>query len=670
MIAFGFKDDPRLLTPEQRAMKRFTEMLSVYQVPNSKVIVISFEANDPATAAEVANTLAEIYVTSTREAQSEPTGRAREWLSGQIESLRQKVVESERAAEQFRARAGLLKGRETTLSNESLSELNTQIILAATQRVEAQAKADAIRAALRKNGNVDAASEVLASSLIQRLREQQISVRRQVSELAVTYLPNHPKMIAARNELDDLDRQIRSEALKIVAGLEEQARIAEAREASLRDSLNAAKADVSDANLDEVRLREMEREAAANREILEALLNRYTDASARNSLAAQPGLARIVQSALQPSLPSFPRRGPTIMLAFIGGLATSLGLAFLLEIMSATTRLTAPPAQRASEQPEQAPVREDSPAVPPDPAAMAAAPRASEPPNSPAAAPPPSTEPRSRWAPYVEGTRPRPPILQAPSKQNPAVAISVVTTPRTPALRGVPHISGLEAARRIVADSSEQADPGFAAAAVELARLTRPQSDAPPVKTVAIGSVSGSALEAGTLAALFARQQARSGQRIMVVDAGRNGQEMQPVVGYPAGAGLAEVLVGQSKFADVIISDPVSSIHFLRPGQRILVAAQYFATSRMDAILRSLESSYDLVIVNAGSLDPAGCQLACLCHAAVVVAPEQRSIEADALSQALRSDKLTTVGIVHVSDAAADDGQADLSSVLRPSVTA
>src|SRR3954454_22471347 len=94
-IALGFQDDPRLKTPVQRALARYGDMLNVYQIPQSKVIVIQYGSTNPETAAEVANRVAELYVTSTKESQSEPTEQARDWLAAQIEDLRKKVAESE-----------------------------------------------------------------------------------------------------------------------------------------------------------------------------------------------------------------------------------------------------------------------------------------------------------------------------------------------------------------------------------------------------------------------------------------------------------------------------------------------------------------------------------------------------------------------------------------------
>ena len=228
-IALGFGDDPRLKTPEQRALARYNEQLSVYQQPNSNVINIKYSARNPEIAAKIANTLADTYVLTTRERQSQPTERAREWLSQQIGALRIKLAESEAAVENFRSSAGLLQGATTTLGTQEISELNTQITVAQGASTEARSRADAIRQLLADKGSVDSSSEVLASPVIQRLKEQRTDATRQIAELSATYLPNHPKMIAAQSQLANLDRLIRGEAMKIVTGLEEQASIAESR---------------------------------------------------------------------------------------------------------------------------------------------------------------------------------------------------------------------------------------------------------------------------------------------------------------------------------------------------------------------------------------------------------------------------------------------------------
>ena len=97
-------------------------------------------------------------------------------------------------------------------------------------RTEAEERAKSIKNILATKGTVVGSTDVLNSTIVQSLREQQVTSARRVAELSATYLPGHPKMIAAQNDLRNIDRQIRNEALKLVDSLDQQARIAAARE--------------------------------------------------------------------------------------------------------------------------------------------------------------------------------------------------------------------------------------------------------------------------------------------------------------------------------------------------------------------------------------------------------------------------------------------------------
>jgi succinoglycan biosynthesis transport protein ExoP len=326
MISFGFKPDPATMTEEQRIIDHYYDKLTVFEVPGSTVISVQFESRDPKLATAVANKIAEYYVAFSKQALNEPTGEARDWLASQIEDLRKKVVESETAVEKFKAEAGIFRGAQSQLNNEELSSLNSQIIVASAARSEAQAKASSIRELLRTTGTVDTSADVLSSPLIQRLREQQVQLTRSRAELSTIYLDNHPRIIAVNRELEDLNRQIRNEAFKVVERMDQEAKVAAARENALRANLDKLKAQTSATGIDDVKLRELEREAAANRSLLESFLVRYTDANSRQDISAQPGLGRIISAAGEPSEPSFPKKGPIMLLGLSGASFSPLAL--------------------------------------------------------------------------------------------------------------------------------------------------------------------------------------------------------------------------------------------------------------------------------------------------------------------------------------------------------
>ena len=108
---------------------------------------------------------------------SDPDGQdfhgASQWLVGEIDKLRSKVTEAEGRVEAFRAKANLLVGtNNTTLSNQQLGDLNTQLTTARAQKAEAETRANSIRELLRKGEAIEA-SDVLNSERPAEGKEQE-----------------------------------------------------------------------------------------------------------------------------------------------------------------------------------------------------------------------------------------------------------------------------------------------------------------------------------------------------------------------------------------------------------------------------------------------------------------------------------------------------------------
>jgi uncharacterized protein involved in exopolysaccharide biosynthesis len=328
---------------EERAANAFAENLSVFQLFKSSVIAVEYTSGDSTLAAEIANKLADVYIAWQREAKLEQTKDATAWLSAQIEVLRKRVAEAEAAAEQFRAQQGLFAGtNNVTLNAQQLSELNSQLILAKAQQSEAEARARLIKKMLADKGDIDATPEVLKSEMIARLIDQRVQVARQLAELSATLLPSHPRIKQLQSELADVRAQIRSEALNIVKSLENESQIAAAREASLRNSLNDVKTQASGLSEAEIKLRALEREAKAQRELLESYLVRYRDASARHDMGAVPAQATIVSRAHASILPSFPKRGPLSLLVAVATALLALSYVLARELIGAPSVAAAP----------------------------------------------------------------------------------------------------------------------------------------------------------------------------------------------------------------------------------------------------------------------------------------------------------------------------------------
>ncbi len=271
LALIGIGRDPISLTPEERVLDAYYDRFTAYAVDKSRVVVIEFQSRDPDLAAQVANSIADGYLVLQQVARRDQAKSAGQWLAGEIDNLRKKVAEAESRVEDFRSGSSLFVGtNNTTLSNQQMGELNTQLNNARALRSDAESKARLIREMLQSGKPIEA-SEVLNSELIRRLSEQRVTLRAQLAEQSSTLLDNHPRIKELKAQLADLDRQIRDEASKLSRSLDNDARIASGRVEGLSANLDQLKKQASSANGQDVQLRALEREAKAQRDLLEFL---------------------------------------------------------------------------------------------------------------------------------------------------------------------------------------------------------------------------------------------------------------------------------------------------------------------------------------------------------------------------------------------------------------
>src|SRR3954471_22906554 len=225
LALFGIGRDPLSLTPEERVLEAFYDRYAAYAVDKSRVIVIEFQSRDPELAAKVANSIAEGYLVVQQGARQDQAKSAGQWLSGEIDNLRKKVGDAESRVEDFRSRSSLFMGtNNTSLSNQQMGEINTQLNNARALKSDAESKARLIKDMLQSGKPIEA-SEVLNSETIRRMSEQRVTLRAQLAEQSSTLLDGHPRIKELKAQLADLDRQLREEASKISRSLENDARI-------------------------------------------------------------------------------------------------------------------------------------------------------------------------------------------------------------------------------------------------------------------------------------------------------------------------------------------------------------------------------------------------------------------------------------------------------------
>jgi uncharacterized protein involved in exopolysaccharide biosynthesis len=571
LALFGIGRDPFSLTPEERVLDAYFDRFTAYAVDKSRVIVIEFQSRDPELAARVANSIAEGYLVLQQNARQEQAKAAGQWLSGEIDSLRKKVAEDESRVEDFRSKSSLFVGtNNTTLSNQQMGELNTQLNNARALKSDAESKARLIREMLQSGKPLEA-SEILNSELFRRLSEQRVTLRGQLAEQSSTLLDNHPRIKELKAQLADLDRQIREEASKISRSLDNDARIASGRVEGLSASLDQLKKQATSTNGQDVQLRALEREAKAQRDLLESYLAKYREATTRENIDAGPADGRIISRALVSNAPAYPKKLPIVLITTLATLMLSAGVIATGELL----RMTAPRAVAAFTS-TPAPVREPSFA----PTFAAAA------------------DPDPEFAPVPELSEP------APGLTEPAPDI----------------------------------EPGFTE--IEQLAIDLRRAGEAARKVTVLGTASGESitLTALTLARLIALEA-----RVVVVDLSAASPAISAVSVDPAAPGLAELMLGEASFSQVITKDRLSRVHLVsagRPGSdRALLQSPRLALA-IDALLRV----YDHVLLDAGTASDLPAELLTSGARAVVV--PDASMAADARTQ--MCDQLRAVGFTEV----------------------
>ena len=311
----------------------FQEKIKVSQIKRSQVVNIEFQSESPKLAAKIANEIAEKYIIGQLEAKFDATKKATDWLDAQLAKLKDKVELSEHAVELYRQENDItqVKGN-IGLSQQQLSEINSQLIIARTQRAEAEARLRQVQRLIRQGGQVGSVSEVLNSVLIQRLKEQEAVLQRKYSEMSVEFGSKHPKMLNLRAELTDIKAKIQSEIQKIAASLQNELDIAKTREGSLRTSLRQIQEQTGGDREAEVGLRALEREASANRALFETFLTRFKETTSTQGM--EEASARVISEAEIPLEASFPKKKLLLIVSVFGGLFFAVVLAFVLEMLN------------------------------------------------------------------------------------------------------------------------------------------------------------------------------------------------------------------------------------------------------------------------------------------------------------------------------------------------
>lgn len=333
---------------DDRLLKRFSESIDIVPIRGARLAHVIATSEDPKFAAQIANTLASVYIERTQELNALSKEKSVQWVTGNLDGLRKKAEAAQQALYLFRVKHGLLGGRDRqSVTVQTNSELDTELVRAEMKRAEAQSRMEQIQSVLRNRtgqdgvieidwSSLDSLSEVLTSPLIQTLRAQDIRVSGQVAELAEKYGPLHPKLARAKAEMQDLRERIRQEVQKIFDSVKLEYNAAISRARVIKEAAGRHRQEKILLERHEIEYGTLEREAESTQQIYNIFLKqtKETDLSA-GLVTANVYLA---DPAVPSSIPVKPKKQLNTLLGLVLGLMAGIGIALVLESRDRTLK--------------------------------------------------------------------------------------------------------------------------------------------------------------------------------------------------------------------------------------------------------------------------------------------------------------------------------------------
>ena len=316
---------------KRRVVGLLLENIEISPIRTSKLVDASYTSRSPELSAAIANKWASSFIALSMDRQFASTADARKFLEERLASLQDKVEQSERAVILYGSNADIVnldqirdsEGRtlgNRTLVGASLEQLSQALNAATAARIEAQARA---------GGGGDTTAEATSSATLAGLRQQRASAAAEYAKLSVQFEPEFPAVKQYAEQIRTIDAAIARETARIGEARTREYREAKRRESELKAKVDQLKGDMDQQNRANIQYNIYQREADTNRQLYDALLQRYKEIGVAGSVGVNN--IAIVEPAIVPDKPSSPKMPLNLAIALLLGIGLAAATVFALE---------------------------------------------------------------------------------------------------------------------------------------------------------------------------------------------------------------------------------------------------------------------------------------------------------------------------------------------------
>lgn len=547
----GFEKEPETRHALQRSvLEAFMRSTKVERQGQTYVITVSYSATDRDLAAQIAQALSEAYLTDQLEAKLEATRLANVWLEERLVSLRAELLRAETAVQTYKAEHNIVDAAGTMVFERELNEINSQLTAARGIMAETKARFERTQEVLDSRDIAATVNDAVNSPAVQRLRGMYADIARREADIRRRLGPQHLAVAQARQEMQEIERQIVTELARIAEGYRSEYEIARAKVEGLEATSKETTQRAQQMNAKRVKLAELERNLFASRNLYDNFVSRFKTTAQDESYPISE--ARLVSEAAPSRFPSQPKTLLVMVFAGAAGVIAGVGVGLMRERLDDVVR--------SGEVLEAVTATEMLGVVPTFGDDLA----------------------------KQKLTR----HTLAGSRKNP-------TAPAQKGERLLPHDIGF---LRYAVDypfSRVAETMRSIKLALQFGRVSADDR--------VIGIVSALPGEGkSTVVMNFAQHLASTGSRTLLIDCDlRNPSLTRQVTGRSSG-GLLDVLYRSGSLDSLAFIDPVTGLHFLSTGARSAVAQtdELLGSERMRELIASLKTAYDYVVLDLPPIVP------------------------------------------------------------------
>jgi capsular exopolysaccharide synthesis family protein len=298
----------------------------------SRLVDIRFTSPNPALSARIANAWAENFIQTNLERKAQATSYGRNLLQGQLAQAKTRLDQSQRQLVGYATAQRIINLPAQTTSGGATSErsivadnlaaLNAALSEAIDDRIQAEAR-------FRQLGPSGASSEALRNDAINTLRSRRAELAAQYQQLMTQFEPAYPPARSIKSQINQLDRSIAREEVRVTGSLQADFRQAQEREAVLRARVERLKSEYMDLRERSIQYNIYQQEVDTNRALYDSLLQRFKEIGVAGGVGINN--VAIVDPADTPQRPSSPRLLINLAIALFAGLLLGALLAVILE---------------------------------------------------------------------------------------------------------------------------------------------------------------------------------------------------------------------------------------------------------------------------------------------------------------------------------------------------